>query len=111
MEIVSIVAAAGIDAAGLVMAADDPITDSAIFNIIQTFFRGIGVIVVLGTIWSVVKGAIKEGGASTGVLKKAFGGFAFSAILFDLTIPIRLSQGMGNVVSGLGDVVSRITGS
>lgn len=93
----------------LVLAASDPITGSSLFGIITTFFRGVGILIVVFVVWKVARDFFsgKKGEAA----RTAIVGFAVAAITFNLALPIQLAQGMGNLVRGAVELVSNIANS
>lgn len=94
----------------LVLAAShDPITGSSLFGIITTFFRGVGILIVVFVVWKVARDFF--GGKKGEAARTAIVGFAVAAITFNLALPIQLAQGMGNLVRGAVELVSNIANS
>lgn len=93
----------------LVLAVSDPITGSSLFGIITTFFRGVGILIVVFIVWKVARDFFS--GRKGEAARTAIVGFAVAAITFNLALPIQLAQSMGNLVRGAVELVSNIANS
>lgn len=78
------------------------------FGIVQTLFTFIGAMIVIFTVWRVVKSLIVA--KFPEAAKNFAGGLVAAVLCFNIQLPIRLVGAMGNVFEKVFDTLSSLLG-
>lgn len=78
------------------------------FKVAQSFFRVVGVLIVVWTLVSVIKAII--GVKTAEAIKKFLGGILAAVLCFNLRLPLDLIQGVGSVISAVVEEINNLLG-